>query len=93
MRYLPHPNVVARLVDGEIVLVHLETNRIFTLNVTGTHIWEILNGDEEVGDLQTLERRLQEQYDVDDDVLHADITALLRQFEEEQLMVHDSGAD
>ena len=93
MRYLPHPNVVARLVDGEVVLVHLETNRIFTLNGTGTRIWELLNGAEEVGDLQALERRLHEQFEVDDDVLHDDVTALLRQFEEERLMVHDSGAD
>lgn len=39
---VPHPDVVARRLADNIVLVHLNTNRIFTLNRTGSRIWELL---------------------------------------------------
>jgi hypothetical protein len=38
-----NPNVVAQRVDDQIVLVNLETNRIFSLNPTGARLWELLS--------------------------------------------------
>ena len=42
VNYKVNPNVVARRVEDEIVLVNLETNRIFALNSTGARLWELL---------------------------------------------------
>jgi hypothetical protein len=39
----PHPSLVfTRLDDTEAVLLHLDTKRYYTLNETGTRIWELL---------------------------------------------------
>ena len=35
-------DVVARRLDDEVVLVHLGTNRIYSLNPTGARFWELL---------------------------------------------------
>lgn len=39
----PHPSLVfTRLDDAEAVLLHLDTKRYYTLNETGSRIWELL---------------------------------------------------
>lgn len=39
----PHPSLVfTQLDDTEAVLLHLDTKRYYTLNETGTRIWELL---------------------------------------------------
>jgi hypothetical protein len=93
MRYVPHPNVVARRLDDTIVLVHLDTSRIFTLNPTGSRVWELIDGEgQEEVDVDTLERRLRDLYHVEDDAqLHGDVAMLLRQLEEERLVVDPEG--
>ncbi|MDQ3681065.1 MAG: PqqD family protein, partial [Actinomycetota bacterium] len=73
-RLLPNPDVLAQQVDDSMVLVHLETNGIFTLNSTGRRVWELLAGGRAV---EELERALQEQYQVDQAQLHQEVTELL----------------
>jgi hypothetical protein len=85
--YVPHPNVVARRLDEAIVLVQLDTSRIFTLNGTGSRIWDLLTGDAGADDVETLEQLLCDQYEVDDERLHEDVLTLLAQFEEEKLLL------
>ena len=36
------PDVVTQQVEGETVLVHLQTNQIYALNRTGSRGWELL---------------------------------------------------
>lgn len=38
----PHPQVVARRVDDEVVVVQLERNSIHALNRTGARLWELI---------------------------------------------------
>jgi hypothetical protein len=38
----PSPDVVYRELAEEVVLVNLETNRIFALNETGARFWQLL---------------------------------------------------
>jgi hypothetical protein len=74
----PSPHVVARRLDDEIVLVHLASNRIYRLNVTGGRYWELLQ--EGLGD-EIIVRRMLDEFDVDRQSLEqeiADITARLR---------------
>jgi hypothetical protein len=75
--------VLAKRVGDEIVLVHLETNRIFELNRTGAFLWEALAaGSTRV----ELEERLAEEYDVDRDELAREIDELLGRFTSERLI-------
>jgi len=38
----PHPQVVARRVDEEVVLIQLDRNSIHALNRTGARFWELV---------------------------------------------------
>ncbi len=42
--FRPDPNVLARKVGEETVLVQLDRNEVFALNATGARLWELLNG-------------------------------------------------
>jgi hypothetical protein len=72
------PDVVARRLEDEIVLVNLATNHIFSLNRTGGRYWELL--DEGLGH-DAIVMRLLDEFEVDRPTLEreiADITARLR---------------
>ncbi|MGH9225448.1 MAG: PqqD family protein [Acidimicrobiales bacterium] len=91
MRYAPHPNVVARDLDGSTVLVHLDTSRIFTLNPTGSRVWELLAGPAMNQDLEVLERMLRETFDVDGNRLHREVVGLLTELVDERLVIGGDG--
>jgi len=79
----PNPGVVARDMGGTAVLVHLESNRIFELNVTGARIWSLLE--------QGLSRdaicvRLQQEFQVSAPDVAATVDALLTALEREHLI-------
>lgn len=38
----PDDDVVSRRLEDEVVLVHLRTDRIYSLNETGARLWELL---------------------------------------------------
>jgi hypothetical protein len=38
-----HPDVLARKVGDEMVLVHAARNNVFSLNRTGARLWELLS--------------------------------------------------
>jgi len=40
-RYTPSPEVSARVLDGEAVLLNVQTGAYFGLNKVGTHIWQL----------------------------------------------------
>ena len=85
-RLLPHPNVVARPLEDQLVLVHLDTNRIFTLNRTGIRIWElIVNGNHE----HEVEERLLDEYDVPGDDLRTELRRLLDLLRRESLVIEE----
>ena len=82
-RVEPDPSVLAKRVDDEIVLVHLETNRIYELNNTAASLWDALAG----GSTQAeLEARLALEYDVDPSELAHEVDELLRQLTSERLI-------
>ena len=79
----PDPNVLAKRVDDEIVLVQLETNRIYELNRTAAFLWDTLAAGSTKAEL---EERLALEFDVDQDELVREIDELLRQFTSERLI-------
>ena len=82
---VPHPDVVARRLDDSVVLVHLETNRIFTLNRTGSRIWELLVAGRPPEEIETL---LQEEFDVTPEQIGPELVSLVDELLAEGLLVH-----
>jgi hypothetical protein len=69
---------------GEVVVVHLRTNRIYALNRTGARLWQLLGSGCDRGEL---ERRLLAEFDVDPAELSREVGDLLASLVTEGLVV------
>ncbi len=79
---------IGEVVDGELVLLNVETGVYFGLNRTGTKIWELLGERSDVDDvLSALER----VYPVERATLRRDLDALIADLEKSGL-VREIGA-
>jgi hypothetical protein len=79
----PNPDVVSRRLGDEVVLVHLRTNRIFSLTPTGARFWELLSD----GKSRTeIEAALLQEYEVTPEAVSTEIDSLVRTLEAEQLV-------
>jgi len=63
--------VFAQEVDGEMVLLDMESENYFGLDEVGTAIWQAM---QEYGSLQEVFNNLLEQYDVEAEVLEHDLS-------------------
>ncbi len=81
--FKPHPDVVFKFLDDEAVLVHLGTNRIFTLTQTGARFWQLLT---EGKGRPAIEDQLLDEYDVTRPELIAEIDSLVRELAAEGLV-------
>ena len=68
------PEVLSQSVAGEAVLLHLPTQRHFGLDSVGSRFWRMLESD---GDVARACARLLEEYDISEEILRADLCALL----------------
>lgn len=82
----PSPDVVSRRLGDEVVLVHLKTNRIFSLSPTGARFWELLS---EGRSRPEIEQALLAEYDVSQAEVSAEIDSLMRSLQAEQLVRED----
>lgn len=76
-RFSPTSHTLAEVVDGEAVLLNAQSGEYFTLNATGTRIWQLLC---ELGDEDAVLRVLEIEFAADRSALAADfgrITAAL----------------
>jgi hypothetical protein len=82
-RFRPFPHVVwARHTDAT-VLLDAERGLYYTLNDVAGRVWELLAASEPVIEIL---RVVGDEYEVDREVLEADLTALLRELRAEQLI-------
>jgi hypothetical protein len=79
----PHPDVAWRRVDDEAVLVHLKTNRIYSLNPTGARLWELISAG---NDREAAEAALIEEFDVEEGELRNEVAAVLEELVKEGLI-------
>jgi hypothetical protein len=78
--------VVARRLEEETVLVHLRTNRIYTLNPTAARLWELL----EAGyDRSGIRSRMLGEFDVEGAQLDREIEEILGSLSAEGLLAAD----
>lgn len=79
----PSSDVVYQEVEGDAVLVHLQTNRIYALNRTGARLWHFLTaGHDADGIVQELAR----EFDVDPAEVELEVNALLEHLAAENLL-------
>ncbi len=76
MRYRRHPSVVATELSGEVVALHLDTKRYYTLNPTASRVWLAL---EESADKTALVAALTSTFEVPEDEASAHVTTLLEE--------------
>ena len=74
---------VAQDVDGEIVLLNLDTEHYYGLDEVGARLWQLMTAHE---DLHEISVRLQQEYDVLPELLEADLNRILAKMEQAQLI-------
>lgn len=79
----PSPDVIGQELEGEIVLVHLQTNRIFALNVTGARFWQLLVDGL---DMPRIRRALEQEFDIDAAQLERELETLVEALAAEGLV-------
>jgi hypothetical protein len=77
--YQHDPNIVARSIAGETILVPIRKNvgdmeNIFTLNETAARIWELIDGQRS---LREIHQRVVEEFEVDPQQAESDLLELV----------------
>jgi hypothetical protein len=92
--YGPSEDIVAREIEGEIVIVPLVAgigdmeDELYTLNETGRDIWKRLDGRTP---LREVVRELAEEYEAPDRVLEEDVVGLLGELLERRMIARAEG--
>lgn len=88
--YLPSDDVVARTIEGEIIIVPLVAgmgdtdDELFTLNETGQAIWSLLDGQRKLGDVVA---ELATAYDASEGQIEADVLGLVGELVRRRMLV------
>ena len=77
------PNTLYRDVQGEAVLLKLDTGEYFGLDEVGSRIWQLIV---EHGDLAAVERAMVQEFDVDAAVLAADLRRIVDELAAKRLI-------
>jgi hypothetical protein len=83
----PDPDVMTQLVEGETVLVHLQTNEIYALNPTATRAWDMLAAG---SNREEVQEALLEEFDVPPDQLRGEIDTLIADLVKKKLLLAGS---
>lgn len=71
-------------VDGELVMMNIETGEYVSMNPTGKVIWDLL---EEEKPLQTVLDSLMDVFDVDSDTVQQDVIPFIEQLKEKEILL------
>jgi hypothetical protein len=78
-----HPDVVDTELDEGVVLLQLESKTYYSLNLTGTRIWQDLKQGQP---LREISRRLQSEFEVDAATADRSVFALVNELYQQQLV-------
>lgn len=79
MVLIPSDEVVARVIDGALIIVPLTAgmgdleNDLFSLNETGAAIWNLLDGSRTLGEVAAV---LREQYEAESGEIERDVSGI-----------------
>lgn len=82
-RFAKNPDVIARAVENETVLLHLDSGVYYKLNEVGRAVWDLLDGERDVA---ALVAAIMKDYDVSAETLTADLQQLFTELEREGLV-------
>lgn len=86
---IPSPEVLVQELDGEAVLLNLESERYFGLDDVGTRVWQHLL---EHRQLKRICEEMQKEYDVDESALRADVLHLIEELIEAGIVIVEQSA-
>jgi len=78
------PDAVYQTVDEEVIVINMNSGSYYSLNDTGTMFWELLDGHQSVSDCA---RRIAAEYDVEVELVEADLLELATDLEGEGLII------
>jgi hypothetical protein len=81
--FRPSPDVVSTRVGDEVVLVHLGTERILSLNCTAARLWDLLCAGTDWADVKQM---MLDEFDVTEAQLAAELERLLASLRTEQVV-------
>jgi hypothetical protein len=81
------PEVLFRELDGEAVILDLNSERYYGLDEVGTRIWQLLA---EHGDVTTVRDAMLAEYEVDGETLSRDMADLIEKLAENGLVAIDN---
>ncbi len=67
---VPHPQVAARILDGEAVIILGETSEVVVLNEVGSRIWDLADGRRSLADIS---RQVAAEFEAEPGQIEADI--------------------
>jgi hypothetical protein len=76
-------NALAQEVNGEIVILHYESEFYYTLNAVGTKFWQLFTAKENI---ETVIQQLVQIYLVDETTLRHDTSKFVEELVEEELL-------
>jgi hypothetical protein len=82
------PAVIHQLLDGEVIVVNLDTGAYYSLATTAADIWTSVDGGASVD--ETVEELL-DRYDAPRSVVEPTVTRFVRELEEEELVLATEG--
>lgn len=80
---IPHTAVQCSVLDGEAVLLNLETGAYFTLNRVGTVSWELFDGKRTLDQVHV---EICNRFDVRDDIAWQDLLLMIQHLDQEGLI-------
>jgi hypothetical protein len=84
------PNTLYREVQGEAVLLQLDSGEYFGLDAVATRVWQLIV---EKGELTAVEESMLEEFDVDPLVLSTDIERMIAELVAKRLIEVAATAD
>ena len=78
------PHVIHEIIDGEAVLVNMENGSYYSIDSVGAVIWKHLEAGLSADEIVAV---VSEEYEGDDADIRSGVDALLKQFQEEGLLV------
>lgn len=79
----PSDEVLFQQMNDEAVLLNMTSEHYFGLNSIGMRIWELISQDDSVNNVFTA---LLKEYNVEEEMLKADLTDILCALEDDQLV-------
>ena len=82
--YIDKNNVVWRILDNEAIIIHIKTSFYYSLNKTGTFIWNIL-ANRKAG-LHEIAKKIAFQYQKKEEEIIDDVRQVLKNLLKEKLI-------